>query len=466
MSANNRPSLQQPFGGDDDYVVGGYHNNRSNNSGRHWHYNNGGGHPDSPSACSQMTSATRKDQEGEEDPNAPFIISVIAPATLEEGYTIDVMYNDETHTVDIPPGGVKEGEEFETVIDPKRQYQDQYSSRSILQMDQLVEEDEEDIPRRSSPCSRGNSPYSRDNSPYSRDNSPYSRDNSPYSRDNSPYSRGNSPYSRGDQLQQEEQRRQSQRSGNSGQQTDFKLLSAKIYDDGSEYTSDSHDKTKEIEAASTFPAHSLSGDDEDEETMMEKTHIQNQDFIDEDNKADDASGENKDTVWYDNEGIPHGTWRTRLCSCCDVLTQSTFWMGIFCTPVLMAQLVTRLGLTWNGREGPPEQTYLSYNRIVLGLVFVMSIYWIPFVGSVCVFIYYLLVIVYIGSHVRGYMRQKYQIPSTLPTRCGPRIDDFCMMLCCGCCSSIQMVRHTHDDKDYPGHACTTTGLEFDAPSIV
>lgn len=432
MSGNNRPSLQQPFDGDDNYVVGGYHNNHSNNSGRHWHYNNGDGHPDSPSASSQMTSATRKDQEGEEDPDAPFIISVIAPATLEEGYTIDVMYNDETHTVDIPPGGVQEGEEFETMIDPKRKYQDQYSSRSILQMDQLAEEDEEDIPRRSSP-----------------------------------YSRGNSPYSRSDQSQQEEQRRQSQRSGNAEQQTDFKLLSsAKIYDDGSEYTLDSHDKTKEIEATGTFPAHSLSGDDDDEETMMEKTHIQNQNFIDEDNKADDAGGENKDTVWYDNEGIPHGTWRTRLCSCCDVLTQSTFWMGFFCTPVLMAQLVTRLGLTWNGREGPPEQTYLSYNRIVLGLVFVMSTYWIPFLGSVCVFIYYLLVIVYIGSHVRGYMRQRYQIPSTLPTRCGPRIDDFCMMLCCGCCSSIQMVRHTHDDKDYPGHACTTTGLEFGAPSIV
>eukprot|EP00536_Pseudo-nitzschia_multiseries_P001860 jgi/Psemu1/294605/fgenesh1_pm.24_\ len=294
MRGSNRPSLQDPLDGDNNYEVGGGYLKNS----RYYDYNNGG-HPDSPSAYSQLTTATRRDEEGEEDPDAPIIIRVIAPATLEEGYTLDVLYDDEQHTVEIPPGGVREGEEFETVIDPKRKYHDQYNA-----------------------------------------------------------------------------------------------------------------------------------------------------------------------IWYDKNGVPHGTWRNRLFGCCDVLTQSTFWMGLFCTPVLMAQLITRLGLTWNGREGPPEETYLSYNRIILGLVFVMGLYWIPVFGTICVFIYYLVVVVYVGSHVRGYMRKKYQIPSTLPARCCSRVDDTCMMFFCGCCSSIQMARHTHDDKDYPGHACTTTGLEYDAPSIV
>lgn len=427
MRGSNGPSLQGPFHGDNKYVIGGYHNNNSD-SDNHYDYNTGANHPDSPSDVSHMTQATRRDEEmEEEDPNAPIVIRVIAPETLEDGSTMDVLYNGRPFTVELPRGGVQEGEEFETEIDPTQKYQGQYSSRSMMQMDQLAEEDEEE------------------------------------------YSRRSSAYSKGEPTEQEEQRRQSQRSGSIGQQMESKLLSsAKIYDNGSEYTNETPDKTKEIEETRTFPAHSLSEDNEEEETMMEKTHIQNPKVNDEDNKDDDAEEEKEEKypVSYDKNGTPHGMWRTRLFSCCDVLTQSTFWMGLFCTPVLMAQLITRLGLTWNGREGPPEETYLSYNRIVLGLVLVMSVYWIPVMGTVCVSMYYLLVIVYIGSQVRGYMRQKYNIPSTLPGWCGDRADNVCMMLCCGCCSSIQMVRHTHDDKDYPGHACTTTGLEFDATSIV
>ena len=37
-----------------------------------------------------------------------------------------------------------------------------------------------------------------------------------------------------------------------------------------------------------------------------------------------------------------------------------------------------------------------------------------------------------------------------------------LLLACGCCSLIQMARHTHNDKEYPGYACTTTGLEVGA----
>jgi len=446
MRGSNIPSLQAPFNGDEDYEVGGYLNNS-----RHYDYNNAP-HPDSPSGYSQLTTATRRDEEVEEDPDAPIIIRVIAPATLEEGYTIDVLYNDEAHTVDIPPGGVREGEEFETVIDPKRKYHDQYSQRS-MGMDQLPEEEEEE-----EEISRRSSTYSRNEQSQQEEQQRKSRQSQ------------RSDYSRNEQSQQEEQRResrQSQRSDNSSNQMrSTKLTPANIYDDRSDYTEDTYAKTKEIEQCNTYPAHSLSGDNDEEEDPEERTHIQKPKTNDEDNNDGDSEAESKDKIWYDKNGAPHGTWRTRLFGCCDVLTQSTFWMGLFCTPVLMAQLITRLGLTWNGREGPPEETYLSYNRLVLAFVIVMGVYWIPILGTLCVFIYYLVVVVYIGSKVRGYMRNKYEIPSSLPTWCGSRTDDICVMLCCGCCSSIQMARHTHDDKDYPGHVCTTTGLEYDAHSIV
>ena len=177
-------------------------------------------------------------------------------------------------------------------------------------------------------------------------------------------------------------------------------------------------------------------------------------------------------IWYDeNTGAPIGRWRTTLCSCCDVITQSTFWMSFCCTPVLIAQLVTRLGLTWNGLPSQSlEETSLSFNRIILSMMIALGIWKIPIIGGCVLFAYYVFIVVYVGSRVRSYIRQKYKIPySLLPTFCaariGERCDDLCCMLWCGCCSSIQMARHTHDDKEYPGHGCTTTGLGYDAPRI-
>jgi len=357
-------------------------------------------HPDSPSAFSQLTTATRRDEEEEEDPNAPVFIRVVAPANLQEGYTIDVLYDDHPYTIEIPRGGVREGQEFEAVIDPKQKYEPHNSDNSSgsrkVELEQLAEEEVEEDSRT------------------------------------------------------EDYHRKEEQSRSSGNDSSYRRHQhkARIYDNGSDLTinddSNEKEKTNVIKQVRTYTS------EEDEE-----------------NKKNDAPEEiPENAIWYDENGTPIGGWRNRLFGCCDVMTQSTFWMGIFCTPVLMAQLITRLKLTWNGREGPPEETSLSFNRLVLSLVFTMSVFWIPIMGSVCLFVYYLVVIVYVGSHVRSYMRRKYKIPSTLPTRCGDRIDDVCMMLFCGCCSSIQMARHTHDDKDYPGHGCTTTGLEFDAPEIV
>jgi len=445
---DNSPSLVESFDGD-NYVVGSDCNNNSQR------YNYNGGHPYSPSSFSQLTTATltRRDEynaNGEDDDDdGPVVIRVIAPATLQEGYEFDVLVDDEPYTVRVPPGGVKEGQEFETDYDPRQEYkynnnttntnsnintnnnQNHNNGRSgssrRMQMQQLVEEDDE------GPSTDGYSQEER------------RRRHSQRSANNS--SSGS------------HHRQQKQQMGSNNM-----LSSARIYDDGSEYTAkddeEGNNKKDNIEQALTFPAQSLSGDAAEEED--DTANKENDNAEDENDNEDPEEA----VIWYDGTGTPIGGWRTRLCSCCDVLTQSTCWMGFCCTPILMAQLITRLGLTWNGREGPQDETSLSYNRIVLGLVFTMATFWVPVMGILCLFIFYLVVIVYIGSHVRGYMRQKYKIPSTLPTRCGDRVDDVCLMLCCGCCSSIQMARHTHDDKDYPGHGCTTTGLEFDAPEIV
>jgi hypothetical protein len=224
-------------------------------------------------------------------------------------------------------------------------------------------------------------------------------------------------------------------------------------------------------------------------------------------------------------GVPTGRWRNHLLSCCDVVTQSTFWMSIFCIPVMIAQLVSRLNLTYKGIptlhsiniknnsshprskaatqtviEDAIEEASLSYNKIVLSFVAVLFVTnFLPAVGLLFLAIYIVLLMVFVGSNIRRSMRQKYNIPLSLPflqtlRRCfcrplpkrgvkmsknrrsingpstndegGGYVEDFLCMFFCGCCSLIQMGRHTHNDKEYPGYCCTTTGLEVGAPAIV
>lgn len=42
--------------------------------------------------------------------------------------------------------------------------------------------------------------------------------------------------------------------------------------------------------------------------------------------------------------------------------------------------------------------------------------------------------------LRGHMRHRFEIP-------GSFCIDFCILYCCGLCSTIQMARHTHDENE-------------------
>ena len=124
---------------DDNFDVGNAYVNRNHS------HNFSYPQPDSPSAFSTLTTATRRDEEEyEEDPDAPVVIRVIAPKSLRQGYTMDVLYDGKPYTIEIPRGGVKEGQEFETIIDPKQPYQDYNTDRSYrgAQMERHAEEEE------------------------------------------------------------------------------------------------------------------------------------------------------------------------------------------------------------------------------------------------------------------------------------------------------------------------------------
>jgi Cys-rich protein (TIGR01571 family) len=162
-------------------------------------------------------------------------------------------------------------------------------------------------------------------------------------------------------------------------------------------------------------------------------------------------------------GAPFGRWRYHLLACCDVFTQATFWQALFCPPVLIAQLVTRMRLNWRGLPGDTdEEISLSYNKILLSFLGVLLVgILLPVGGLILAVVYALAVSVYVGGNVRRTLRGKYKIPAKLQP-----VEDHLCMLFCGCCSSIQMARHTHDDKEYPGYCCTQTGLQTNAPKIV
>lgn len=233
------------------------------------------------------------------------------------------------------------------------------------------------------------------------------------------------------------------------------------------------------------------GDDDDVEKQTLPCRSSSRDMA----YDDDAATEDSVT------GAPIGRWRNHLFGCCDVVTQATFWTGLFCAPVLIAQLVTRLDLSYKGHPAldakrPTTQTVfgeaveeasLSYNKIMLSFVAVLCIgNFLPLFGLIIVAVYVVLLVAYVGGNIRRSMRRRYRIPHSVPVfqACrqyfcrrtagtsadevvaGGCLEDCLFMLCCGWCSLIQMARHTHNDKEYPGYCCTTTGLEAGAPKIL
>jgi PLAC8 family len=338
----------------------------------------------------------------------PKTIRVLAPATLEQDFTFDVTlggkHGNRPYTVTVPVGGVVEGEEFDI---PYPSW-DEYSNG--------IETDDEDARP-------------------------------------------------DDHLKNDGTRNDNNNDG--------------VDDDDDVYD----DNYGEVHEKKTLPCQSNSHDEETATGMISST---------------------------DATGAPTGRWRYHLLSCCDVVTQSTFWMSLFCIPVMIAQLVSRLHLSYQGVpafnvktrisatqtvfEEAAEEISLSYNKIVLSFVAVLCFTnCLPAVGLIVVVVYVFLLMVFVGSNIRRSMRHKYNIPLSIPflqalRRCfcrplpkkgvkvsksrraneegGGYVEDCLCLLFCGCCSLIQMGRHTHDDKEYPGYCCTTTGLEAGAPKIV
>jgi Cys-rich protein (TIGR01571 family) len=176
-----------------------------------------------------------------------------------------------------------------------------------------------------------------------------------------------------------------------------------------------------------------------------------------------------------------GHWKTNLCDCCKFgCLHPSFLLACCCHPLLWAQVMTRLNLTWMAEPGTPEKVANTFKYIAIGwfcwLFFNMAF---GFTGSTiiedgevipvevqtsigsalvsCVALFTL----YIGTKTRTAARKKYNIPRE---QCG-EFEDCCVVMCCGCCAASQLARETTDYDITPHSWFSNDGLEAPTPVV-
>jgi Cys-rich protein (TIGR01571 family) len=154
-------------------------------------------------------------------------------------------------------------------------------------------------------------------------------------------------------------------------------------------------------------------------------------------------------------GAVTGRWKVGLCDTCNMCT-GLWWMSCCCAPIVMGQVMQRLGLdALGGRKVPPTDRG-STCAIVAVIVIVCSLFYfmrLPLLIYILIF----------GTRYRMYMRRKYNIPTQ---NCGDGLEDCCCVFWCGACTACQTQRQTHDETQYRYNCCSATGLDDTAPSIV
>jgi len=156
----------------------------------------------------------------------------------------------------------------------------------------------------------------------------------------------------------------------------------------------------------------------------------------------------------------YGSWRTTLCSCwwdSDVICSSLPWMSCCCNAILIGQLMTRLRLNWCGEEDP-EAAVRTFG-IVASITFCYILLCAIGVGMF-VAPFFMIWLWFLATKIRSLIRQRYGISAPYGA-----CEDFCCSVWCLCCSTIQMARHTHDEKRYPYECFSPTGLPTYAPDI-
>jgi Cys-rich protein (TIGR01571 family) len=138
-------------------------------------------------------------------------------------------------------------------------------------------------------------------------------------------------------------------------------------------------------------------------------------------------------------------------------------MGWCCSAIVLGQLMQRIKLNFLAQ---PDAEASKNTCMILTVAYGVS-YLIGFILAVAMggavftvypFVIYMIIVITI---TRMHMRKKYRIPGGV---FGDSVlDDCCHAYWCTCCSILQMVRHTHDEKVHQYKFDSKTGLQDDAP---
>lgn len=181
-----------------------------------------------------------------------------------------------------------------------------------------------------------------------------------------------------------------------------------------------------------------------------------------------------------------GRWRDGLFDCFDVgFCHAQFWLAIFCRPVALGQILTRMKLDWSGTPIHDKKIFLSAFKVMLIAFIIYSVMdtaldmllypyltgeyedvpsWampLDAAHQILKMSYGVFVLV-ITVRARHYIRKKYQIPEESCQGC----EDCCCAFFCSVCTVCQMARHTADYQEYKASCCSETGLGPLAPEVV
>jgi Cys-rich protein (TIGR01571 family) len=166
---------------------------------------------------------------------------------------------------------------------------------------------------------------------------------------------------------------------------------------------------------------------------------------------------------------------------------SCIHLVFFCPLVLMAQVMTRMRLTWLGEYSNSRSkkstcrkvlcVVFTYVFIIVGLTVVEEFGFLKYVGSdwkyrlketyfpvikTISFVFFSLWALYALCMTRESVRVRYSIRQK-PYYCG--CEDLCCSAFCPCLTVAQLARHTGEYETYPASCCTQTGHPRGTPRL-
>jgi len=181
---------------------------------------------------------------------------------------------------------------------------------------------------------------------------------------------------------------------------------------------------------------------------------------------------------------PTGRWKDGLCDFFGTknspagVCHPSLWCSLCCAPIAMAQVISRMQLTWCGQPGSFYSTSRSFMVIIM-LVAAFFVYStalelaaLPYTMETTPLYMTILRLagnlifsvwsLYALCRTRQNVRARYQIPEKHCKGC----EDFCCAFWCGCCVTAQMMRHTGEYENYPAVCCSKTGHPPGTPLVV